>query len=256
MILHNNKVRSPYNDVYGTWDRFWKSEGRPTIVGRMSHKKAKKITFDLLLELKLPYDIPILDIGCGSGETLQTFQKLGFVNINGIDNSREALKLCIAKGFTLNRNIFRIDATKTPFENGRFELIFSWGLLEHFTDFSPFVREMARLSRRYILLVQPNPFSLYGKLLKFLADLFRHNVREHAYRIEDFIDAFNKVGFRLKILSKTPLREFMVLLFEHNKEARKVISKHCIHAFNTTDTTGRKSYMGPLTQNNVETPQS
>lgn len=110
-----------------------------------------------------------------------------------------------------------MDGTKTSFKDSEFELIFSEGILEHFIDFSPFVKEMCRISSKYVLLAQPNHFSLAGKIITFLSDHLRQNVKEYDYKVSDFVSIFEKNGFYLKEKKDTPLRDYWIFLFEKKK---------------------------------------
>jgi hypothetical protein len=92
-------------------------------------------------------------------------------------------------------------------------MVFAEGVLEHFLDFSPFVREMCRISSKYVLLIQPNHYSLLGGLSHFLQERVRDNVKEYSYGWEAFRDAFAEQGFDLQLKNNTLLRDFWVLLF-------------------------------------------
>jgi len=202
------------NSVAQEWDTYWNEVKGPTLIGRLSHTCGELIVCKVLSSLELPKNAHLLDLGCGSGRTLEIFRELGFCSSIGIDNSKEALKKCSERGFTLDKDVFEVDGTRMPYSDSQFDIVFSWGLLEHFRDFSPFVKEMCRVSRTYILILQPNHYSLYGRLLITLSERLRDNVKEYSYHLRDFISAFQKYGFFVKILRMTPLREFAILLFE------------------------------------------
>ena len=91
-----------------------------------------------------------------------------------------------------------MDATNTIFKDNEFDLIFSEGILEHFNDFSGFVKEIARIDSNYVLLIQPNHFSFCGKILNFLENNFMHNIKEISYKIDDFKIPFEKTGYAQK----------------------------------------------------------
>jgi len=203
-----------YADVYRSWDRCWKDFDGYNPIGKLTIGLAERLITELLIELDLPEDASILDLGCGVGRTLQKFRVLGYYNAIGIDNSIESIRHCCARGLSLDEDIFLMDGTQTTFSDGKFLLVFSEGVLEHFKDFSPFVREIVRLSKTYILLLQPNHFSVYGAVLNVVSHLFRSNIKEYSYHPRDFIDAFEREGCALKMQRFTPLREVVAQLFE------------------------------------------
>jgi len=47
-----------------------------------------------------------------------------------------------------------------------------------------------------------------------LAESLRDNVKEYSSRIEEFIEAFEKVSFGLKVMKRTLFKKFAILLLE------------------------------------------
>ena len=190
------------------WDDVWRKVEKPTFLGKLSMDSSFKILKKFLSGT--PRELRILDVGSGSGSSLKFFNKMGFTNTLGIDNSLEAVRRCKEN----NLNVLNLDAVSMPKDwEKRFDIVFSWGLLEHFSDYTPFVEEMARVSRQYVILVQPNLHSLYGKLITKITNLLKRGVDEYPYKIEQFIHAFSQNGFKLLERKSTPLREFEVLVF-------------------------------------------
>ncbi|MFA5089602.1 MAG: class I SAM-dependent methyltransferase [Candidatus Omnitrophota bacterium] len=161
---------------------------------------------------------PVLDIGCGLGRTVSFFRRIGLKNTIGIDWSMEGLKVCQAQGLKINKDVFQMDCRQTSFDNGYFNLVFSEGILEHYEDFSVLVREMARISNEYVYILQPDHFSLCGKLRVFvLRNMLKganESFPELSYKMEDFIDCFDKAGYKLILRKSTFLRNYTVLLFK------------------------------------------
>jgi len=98
----------------------------------------------------------------------------------------------------------------------QYDLVSSDGMLEHFLNFEPYARHLMRISRRYVLLIQPNHDSFRGKTAAYLAELLRRdeNIFEYNYRIKDFISVFSQHGF--KVIGNYPIFSdvFKLLLFE------------------------------------------
>lgn len=70
--------------------------------------------------------------------------------------------------YTTNAKI--MDAAKLSFDNESFEVLFEANMLHHVLDEKKIVQEMQRVSSRYIIILEPNPFNpltlLLGLLLK------------------------------------------------------------------------------------------
>jgi len=74
---------------------------------------------------------PILDVGCGSGKLLYLFQRLGYVNLTGIDLSPEQIEL--ARSRFPKASIIQEDAREF-LKNcvGQYGLICAFDVVEHF----------------------------------------------------------------------------------------------------------------------------
>lgn len=198
------------------WDDEWKNIKKPNFFGKMLHREQKKVIKYILDFIKLSKNSRILDIGCGSGRTLKWFREFGLKNSIGIDSSKNSLELCEKRGFRINKDIFFMDGGKTNFRSESFDLIFADGLLEHFKDFSPLVKEMCRISKKYVLITQPNHFSLHGRILTFLN---RHcKVHEYSYKPEDFINVFKRYNFGFVKKIDYNFDEQFALLFQKYKK--------------------------------------
>jgi len=198
------------------WDKLYDSY-TPTFLGvRMyaAHRKVLKVVMNDILAI--PKDWSILDLGCGQGSTLTSLREWGFKNSIGIDLSTSGLRECQDKGFILGKDVFEVDGTNSPYDTDSFDVIFSEGTLEHYENFMPFVKEMTRLANKYVILIQPNHFSLYGGLIQYGWRLLRRNaggVEELTYHLEDFYSAFCECGFSHIRTDFTTLRENAVLVF-------------------------------------------
>jgi 2-polyprenyl-3-methyl-5-hydroxy-6-metoxy-1,4-benzoquinol methylase len=60
--------------------------GKPNLVGRLVQKRhGVPAVFGWLTRAGVDFDQPILDVGCGGGQFLQSLQSLGFRNLTGVD---------------------------------------------------------------------------------------------------------------------------------------------------------------------------
>jgi len=116
----------------------------------------------------LPGQGHTLEVGAGSGR-LSCFLALEGYRTVCLDFSQPALETArmnyattrVSGGFVVG------DAFALPFSNGRFDVVLSTGLFEHFQDPLPIVREMARVLRVGGLFysdIVPRKFSLFRSL--------------------------------------------------------------------------------------------
>jgi 2-polyprenyl-3-methyl-5-hydroxy-6-metoxy-1,4-benzoquinol methylase len=150
----------------------------------------------------------MIEIGCGLGHTLSVFKSSGIDNI-GIDISQNAISVCKKKG--LNVKLQSLEDV-----NETYDLVSSDGLLEHLLNFEPVVQQLTKISSCFILLIQPNHNSFWGKTVVYISSLLKgeKNVYEYNYRIEDFINTFKKYNFH--VIKSIPVFSdvFRLLLFK------------------------------------------
>lgn len=90
----------------------------------------------------------ILDVGAGNGTYSYYLQRLAPLCV-AVDSSPKLLR----------QNPCRkalADALRLPFKDGLFDIVIAACLLHHVPDPFPVVAEMSRVSRKYVILVEPN----------------------------------------------------------------------------------------------------
>ena len=94
--------------------------------------------------------IRILEVGCNTGVQLQGLQKLGFINLYGIELQQYAVEL--AKQYTKNINLIQGSAFDIPFKDSYFDIVFTSGVLIHINpdDLNTAMREIYRCTNKYI----------------------------------------------------------------------------------------------------------
>lgn len=208
------------NKVLQDFDNEWKEFKGYTWLGDITQKSIVKAVRDVFEEINLPKNAKIIDMGCGVCKMLTAFRKCGYKNSIGIDFSPESIKRGVEKGFQENKDIFIMDATNTNFLDGEFTLTFEEGVLEHYKNHSyvSFIKEMTRISNRYVLIAQPDPFSLYGRITQLFYTISKRGVKEYPYKMNDFVKVFEQENFALNFIKKTVLRDWYILLFERGKK--------------------------------------
>jgi 2-polyprenyl-3-methyl-5-hydroxy-6-metoxy-1,4-benzoquinol methylase len=99
--------------------------------------------YNLLAYRSLPVDLTpgrLLDIGCGAGDYLRDMQELGW-EVTGIDVSPKAVAKACERGFNAHTgSISSLEA-----DEGCFELVTKWHVLEHLYDPVDALRHARRL---------------------------------------------------------------------------------------------------------------
>ena len=206
-------------EVQKLWKQHWKSkttiEETGSFYGRLLHQRRLVILKDILS--KFDARSKVLDIGCGGGSTITTFKEVGFDNIIGIDFAEESLERCEKLGLAINKNVFLMDAAHTRFLDKQFDIVFSEGLWEHFTDPRPHIAEAARLAKTYLIVIQPDHFSFFGFLMHLGWSLFskdKGGVREYSFPLSYFTNFLKNYNFKLIESKSTLFHEQTVMVFK------------------------------------------
>ena len=109
---------------------------------------AKLVITLLKQHIPIDKDTRLLEVGCGWG--LFTFHLDHECNVLGIDTSREMLQRN-----PIDRTLL-MDVQDLQFDGGTFDVVFAHDMLHHVSDLDKAVREMARVSKRYVVIVEPN----------------------------------------------------------------------------------------------------
>ncbi len=93
-----------------------------------------------------------LDVGCGDGfSTFYVAQKVN--KVWALDRSRLMLgRHPLRKA----RRLAAGDITRLPYQDNSFDLVYAWEVLHHLSAPRDAVAEMMRVSREYVLLIEPN----------------------------------------------------------------------------------------------------
>ncbi len=149
------------------YEAFWQSHQGDVERQLAIHSESRRPLLKLL-ERCLPADQParFLEVGCGTAIDscllLERLQKSAGV---AVDLSIEATRVAHAYASRLRRPLYLgvADLTQLPFPESHFDLVFSQGVLEHFEDPMPGMREQIRVLRPGGVLVVdvPQKFNLY-----------------------------------------------------------------------------------------------
>jgi ubiquinone/menaquinone biosynthesis C-methylase UbiE len=112
----------------------------------------------------------ILEVGCGTGRTLEWFSRntadADKISLSGIDPSQGLLAVAREK---LPAAHFHIGTGETlPFEDGSYDLVVATGILHHVDDPKKVIGEMFRVSKRGIIISDHNNFSFGSTIARRL----------------------------------------------------------------------------------------
>ena len=106
--------------------------------------KAKDREIDFFNRIFQPQEgTALLGLGCGTGDYLGSL-KYRNIDVWGIDISEIATASARQK-VKKPEQIICADAERLPFEDGTFDYVTAWGVIEHFPDTDSIVQEVARV---------------------------------------------------------------------------------------------------------------
>lgn len=155
----------------------------------------------------------VLDVGCGEGFTLDRLQKerIG-KSYEGLEYSEEAIGL--GKELYPKLHIRQGDIYQLPYENNSFDLVICTEVLEHLENPRKALKELVRVSNRFVLLSVPNePFFTMQRIARFQNILHFGAHPEHIqhWTAPAFLKFVKMRGVK-RIALKFPIPWTMVLL--------------------------------------------
>ncbi|HWB82795.1 MAG TPA: class I SAM-dependent methyltransferase [Bryobacteraceae bacterium] len=115
----------------------------------------------------------VLDVGCGNG-VFTLYLKDRCRSVVGVDFSPRMLSENPC------RPLLQADAASLPVPTASFDVAFEANLLHHVDDPQRVVREMARVARRWVVLVEPNRYNPVMFAFGLLVKAERGQLRSHA----------------------------------------------------------------------------
>ena len=145
----------------------------------------------------------ILDVGCGTGREPADALKYG--DAEGVDVSEDALAFCRERGWT------RCElgaGEELPYEDGTFDLVTAFDVVEHMDDDLAGLREMCRVLRPggRVLLFVPTFMFLWG----LQDDVSNHRRR---YRLPELQRVLEQAGFEIERATYANITFFLPILF-------------------------------------------
>ena len=145
----------------------------------------------------------ILDVGCGTGANLLMLSQYG--DAEGVDISNDALAFCRERGL----DQVKLGAgEKLPYDDGTFDLVTAFDVVEHMDDDLAGLREMRRVLRPggRVLLFVPTFMFLWG----VQDDVSNHRRR---YRLPELRRVLEQAGFEIERTTYANITFFLPILF-------------------------------------------
>ncbi len=159
----------------------------------------------------IPLKGSVLDVGCGHGVFTVRFGGPG-TTVFGLDNSPHLLRQ------NPHSDLLCGDATRLPFGDESFDVVFEANLLHHVPNRQEVVSEMARVASKYVVLIEPNRYNpvMFSFALAVRAErgglrscskLLKSEIRESglrliACRVTGMISQNNTPGFLIPFLKR------------------------------------------------------
>jgi 2-polyprenyl-3-methyl-5-hydroxy-6-metoxy-1,4-benzoquinol methylase len=148
------------------WNTYWQGQ-RSTLSAKTMTQILDRIKFEYLRAI-LPARGTTLEVGCGSGR-LSCWLALAGYQTACLDFSANALQSARVNYAEANTQgtFLAGNAMELPMRDNSLDIVLSTGLLEHFADPSPIVREMVRVLKPGGLFysdIVPRKFSLFRSL--------------------------------------------------------------------------------------------
>jgi SAM-dependent methyltransferase len=144
----------------------------------------------------------ILDVGCGTGANLLMLSKYG--DAEGVDISEDALAFCRERGLD---KVKLGAAEDLPYDDGTFDLVTAFDVVEHMDDDLAGLKEMRRVLRPggRVLLFVPTFMFLWG-----LQDDVSHHRRR--YRLPELARVLQQAGFKIERTTYANITFFLPIL--------------------------------------------
>ena len=144
----------------------------------------------------------ILDVGCGTGANLLLLSKYG--QAEGVDVSEDALAFCRERGL---EKVTLGAGEEMPYEDGTFDLVTAFDVVEHMDDDLAGLREFRRVLRPggRVLLFVPTFMFLWG-----LQDEVSNHRRR--YRLPELRRVLEQAGFEIERSTYANITFFLPIL--------------------------------------------
>lgn len=185
----------------------------------------------------------IIELGVGSGCDIVSLVQKGALGFSA-DFSEESLKAVYywSKKKKVQVNAIKADIIKIPFPKNYFDMVYSVGLMEHFVDIIPYLKEQIRIIKPggFLMIDVPQKYTLYTIAKHIRMKLNTHPFGwETEYSKGDLIKIANQLhqkiyriyGNESDIISRLPafIRPFCKKIFSRSIEVSPLAPYVCLN---------------------------
>jgi SAM-dependent methyltransferase len=180
----------------GHWDAYWREHTDPG----ETYDNAERVLRPIL-DLGDVRGLEILEVGAGSGRDSIELARRG-ARVTVIDYVGSSLGVVArnASGAGVTIRLVCGDGTRMPFDEGTFDVVFHQGLMEHFRDPGPLLRDNRRVLKAggHVVIDVPQRWHIYTLGKKILIALDRWFAGwETEYSIRELERIVQEQGFRV-----------------------------------------------------------
>jgi ubiquinone/menaquinone biosynthesis C-methylase UbiE len=128
----------------------------------------------------------LLDVGCGNG--FFTFYFNEICDTWGVDYSKKMLHMNPVKKTIL------MDASELSFRDNSFDIVFCHALLHHTDNIDTVISEMRRVSKKYVILLEPNR---NNPLMFLFSAITKEERKALKFSLNHLVDRANKNGLHV-----------------------------------------------------------
>jgi SAM-dependent methyltransferase len=177
----------------------------------------------------------LLEMGCGGSRWLPWFaREMGYAvegvdySLRGCRNATSGLEAAGVAGMIHCRDFLELG----PEFEGRYNVVSSFGVVEHFEDPASVLRSFASCLRSdgLMLTFVPNMAGLYGSLIKYFDPaLFETHL---LFDLEDLAGFHQQAGMEIKLAAYTGWADFQSIPFDRLGEFPGLVLKNLVYAWN------------------------
>jgi SAM-dependent methyltransferase len=173
----------------------------------------KKSIDMFLIPIIIDKNSSILDAACGDGSGLEHLYKNGYRNLHGVDLNQDKLNRAYLK--VNNAYLTKCNISDLPFNNDKFDIIWSSHTLEHSNEPFNVLNEFKRvcINNGYILLILPYPADQHD--IHCGSENLRLNINDSALSC---INNLKNNGFIIEEYSIINIREPEIFIKIKNKK--------------------------------------
>jgi len=148
----------------------------------------------LLRHVSLKGNQNYLEVGCGNGHVCKHLARKYHLKVTGTDVDPEMIQFAREDIDDIPHIRFlEMDATKMPFEDNKFDIVLSFGVMHHIGDWERALEEISRV-------LKPQGYLIFGELAysRFTTTIFRPLVKNYGvYTIDDITHCLRRNNFEI-----------------------------------------------------------